>query len=104
MSDLYRASVDALVWFEKNGDGNVAVSKALRKALSDYVAPVQSVKQEPVAWRTFEGEAGCYDYRGYEDNESYLDDFIKRNGDKYASWVEPLNAAPVDAKTIRAEA
>lgn len=55
-----------------------------------YAAPVEPVKQEPVAWRTFEGECGCYAYRGYEDNEDYRDVFIKRNGQKYASWVEPL--------------
>jgi len=48
--------------------------------------------QEPVAWRTFDGEGG-YEYRSYEDNESYLEDWNKRNP-KHISWVEPLYAAP----------
>jgi ABC-type cobalt transport system substrate-binding protein len=45
------------------------------------------------AWRTFDGEGG-YDLRNYEGNETYREDWIKRNGDKYASWVEPLFLAP----------
>lgn len=48
---------------------------------------------EPVAWRTFDGEGG-YDYRDYDMNENYRDEYIKRNGTKYASWVEPLYTAP----------
>lgn len=44
---------------------------------------------EPVAWRTFDGEGG-YDYRTYDDNEDYRDSYIKRNGEHYAHWVEPL--------------
>jgi hypothetical protein len=51
---------------------------------------------EPVAWRTFDGEGG-YDYRNYEDNERYRDEYIARNGPRYASWVEPLFAAPQPA-------
>jgi hypothetical protein len=49
----------------------------------------QEQDQEPVAWRTFDGEGG-WDYRAYADNEHYRDNYIKRNGEKYASWVEPL--------------
>lgn len=48
---------------------------------------------EPVAWRTFDGEGG-YDYRSYEDNETYRDDYIKRNGPKYPNWVQPLYLHP----------
>lgn len=43
---------------------------------------------EPVAWRTFDGEGG-YDYRTYDMNEDYAEDYAKRNP-KYAHWVEPL--------------
>jgi hypothetical protein len=50
-------------------------------------------EQTPVAWATFDGE-GNYDYRNYEDNKNYRDEFIERNGTKYASWVMPLYAAP----------
>jgi hypothetical protein len=46
-------------------------------------------EQEPVvAWRTFDGEGG-YDYRSYEDNESYADDWNKRNP-KHVGWVDEL--------------
>lgn len=45
------------------------------------------------AWATFDGEGG-YDLRLHEGNESYRDDYIKLNGEKYASWVFPLSAAP----------
>ena len=45
-------------------------------------------EQEPVAWRTFDGEGG-YDYRSYEDNESYADDWSKRNPN-HAGWVDKL--------------
>jgi len=45
-------------------------------------------EQEPVAWRTFDGEGG-YDYRSYEDNESYADDWNKRNPN-HVGWVDKL--------------
>jgi hypothetical protein len=48
----------------------------------------QEQEQEPVAWRTFDGEGG-YDYRSYEDNESYADDWNKRNP-KHVGWVDEL--------------
>ena len=48
--------------------------------------------QEPVAWRTFDGEGG-YDYRSYEDNESYADDWNKRNP-KHVGWVDELYTLP----------
>lgn len=52
----------------------------------------EAEKQEPVAWRTFDGEGG-YDYRTYDDNESYADDWNKRNPN-HKNWVEPLYAHP----------
>jgi hypothetical protein len=59
--------------------------KALRQALAQP-------EQEPVAWRTFDGEGG-YDYRSYEMNENYDKEWAKRNSN-YAHWVEPLYTAP----------
>lgn len=56
-------------------------------------APVQ----EPVAWREFDGEGG-YDYYTYEHNENLRDKYIERNGEKYASWVEPLYTTPPTAQ------
>ena len=49
-------------------------------------------KDEPVAWRTFDGEGG-YDYRTYENNEDYANDWDKRNP-KHKGWVEPLYKTP----------
>ena len=50
-------------------------------------------EQEPVAWRTFDGEGG-YDYCSYEDNENYADDWNKRNPN-HIGWVEPLYTHPL---------
>jgi len=49
-------------------------------------------KDEPVAWRTFDGEGG-YDYRTYENNEDYANDWDKRNPN-HKGWVEPLYTTP----------
>ena len=54
--------------------------------LEKAIAELES--QEPVAWRTFDGE-GQYEYRAYEENESYADDWNKRNPN-HKGWVEPL--------------
>ena len=50
-------------------------------------------RPEPFAWATFDGEQS-YDLRLYAENEDYCQDYIKRNGEKYASWVMPLYAVP----------
>lgn len=47
------------------------------------------VRCEPFACATFNGE-GSYDLRLYEDNESYRDEWIARNGERYKDWVMPL--------------
>lgn len=62
-----------------------------------YTAPPQRTAEpveEPVAWRTFDGEGG-WDYRDYELNEDYHNQYIARNGSLYAHWIEPLYTAPV---------
>lgn len=64
----------------------------MRVALEAALAAAPQPEQEPVAWRTFDGEGG-WDLRNYEDNETYRDEYIKRNGERYASWVEPLYTA-----------
>jgi hypothetical protein len=48
--------------------------------------------QEPVAWRTFDGEGG-YDYRTYDMNESYAKEWNERNPN-HKGWVEPLYTTP----------
>jgi hypothetical protein len=54
--------------------------------------PAAPTVQEPVAWREFDGEGG-YTYFAYQDNETWRDEYIERNGEKYANWVEPLYTA-----------
>ena len=62
--------------------------------LGRELARIEKQEQgEPVAWRTFDGEGG-YDYRSYEDNETYRDEYIASNGQKYSRWVEPLYTTP----------
>ena len=53
-------------------------------------------KQEPVAWRTFDGEGG-YDYRTYDMNENYAKEWDKQNP-KHKGWVEPLYTSPQPAQ------
>jgi hypothetical protein len=48
--------------------------------------------QEPVAWRTFDGEGG-YDYRAYDMNEHYAEEWNKRNPN-HKGWVKALYATP----------
>jgi len=50
------------------------------------------LEQEPVAWRTFDGE-GSYDYRSYENNEDYGYWWEERHPN-HKGWVEPLYTAP----------
>ena len=49
-------------------------------------------EQEPVAWRTFDGEGG-YEYRSYDMNEQYAQEWEQRNP-KHKGWVEPLYTTP----------
>jgi len=49
-------------------------------------------QDEPVAWRTFDGEGG-YDYRTYDMNENYANEWNERNP-KHNGWVEPLYTTP----------
>ena len=46
---------------------------------------------EVVAWRTCDGEGG-YDYRTFEGNENYADEWAKRLP-QHKGWVEPLTLA-----------
>jgi len=68
------------VWFD--GD----------KLVAQEIPEEKIYNQEPMAWRTFDGEGG-YDYRNYEDNEKYAKEWEQRNP-KYKGWVEPLYTAP----------
>jgi len=59
---------------------------------TDHHPDCKLSKDEPVAWRTFDGEGG-YDYRTYENNEDYANDWDKRNPN-HKGWVEPLYTTP----------
>jgi hypothetical protein len=85
MMDLYTAL--GVRW----GDNPFAVIAKMRS-----IAELES--QEPVAWRTFDGE-GQYEYRAYEENESYADDWNKRNPN-HKGWVEPLYTHPPQRKPL----
>jgi hypothetical protein len=52
----------------------------------------EPAQQEPVAWRTFDGEGG-YDYRTYDMNEDYAKEWNERNP-THKGWVEPLYTTP----------
>jgi hypothetical protein len=62
----------------------------------DRVVNGVAEKQEPVAWRTFDGEGG-YDYRTYDTNEDYADEWNERNPN-HKGWVEPLYITPPAAQ------
>lgn len=63
----------------------------VRQAVAQAVLQHEA-KDEPVAWRTFDGEGG-YDYRTYDMNENYANEWNERNP-KHNGWVEPLYTAP----------
>ncbi len=63
------------------------------EAITALKAALEQPEQaEPVAWRTFDGEGG-YDYRTYDDNENYRDEWDRRNPN-HKGWVEPLYTHP----------
>jgi hypothetical protein len=63
---------------------------AYTRALEKYCDELQ--EQEPVAWRTFDGEGG-YDFRDYDMNECYAKEWNERNPN-HKNWVEPLYTTP----------
>ena len=72
------------------------------RSCNDCATAIDALREElarqvPFAWATFDGEQG-YDLRLYEEDEDYREDYIKRNGEKYASWVTPLYTAPQPAQ------
>ena len=77
-----------------NAFAKLVAEKAIKEALAQP-------EQEPVAWRTFDGE-GEYNYRTYEDNENYAEEWDKRNP-KHKGWVEPLYTTPPQRKPLTDE-
>jgi hypothetical protein len=84
------AAIEA--WAERHDIQGTATD--LRCMFEDAASFTAAPVLEPVAWREFDGEGG-YTYSDYQYNETWRDAYIKRNGEKYANWVEPLyTAAP----------
>ena len=78
--------------------GSKAYAKAKDARLYLY-ARLSKPEQEPVAWRTFDGE-GDYDYRNYDMNENYADEWNKTHP-KHKGWGEPLyTALPTQRKPL----
>ena len=66
----------------------IAAADARLSTISSPEIPDDSFDAAPVAWRTFDGEGG-YDYRDYEMNEQYADEWAKRNP-KHKGGVDAL--------------
>ena len=83
----------------------VSITSPLAAEQLDYLIAQAKAAPEhgeaPFAWAEFDGEGG-HDLRLYENNEDYHQEYVKRNGDKYAGWVFPLYtvAAKPDADLI----
>jgi len=88
-ADNASPAVEAITEFAKMR--NLSLDDA--KVQDWHTGAPQRTEQEPVAWRTFDGE-GQYEYRAYEDNESYAEDWNKRNPN-HIGWVEPLYTHPL---------
>lgn len=82
--EAMQIALDALEANLGNWAAKTKAVEVLRQALE--------TEQEPVAWRTFDGEGG-YDYRSYEMNENYDKEWAERNPN-HAHWVEPLYTSP----------
>jgi hypothetical protein len=73
----------------------------LHRLVLQHTTPPQQEKQEPVAWRTFDGE-GQYDYRTYEENEDYQFWWEARHP-THKNWVDPLYTAPPQRQPLTEE-
>ena len=80
------------------GENAIALPGEIDGAMDNLRAAIEQA-EKPVAWREFDGEGG-YDYRTYDDNENFRDEYIKRNGEKYADWVDPLYTAPPQQEAL----
>ena len=81
-------------WYREQIAKHEDAITSLRQAIE------QAEKQEPVAWRTFDGEGG-YDYRTYDMNEDYAKEWNERNPN-HKGWVEPLYKDPTPCPTCEA--
>ncbi len=80
-----------------------AHTQQLRQRIAEVVLDAlaeHEKKQEPVAWRTFDGEGG-YEHRNYELNEDYKDWWEERHPN-HKGWVQPLYEDPTPCQTCEA--
>lgn len=83
--------------FSAYTDHAIPAAQSLRQAIREHALHEvqrlgQEIEQEPVAWRTFDGE-GQYEYRAYENNENYGLWWEERHPN-HKGWVEPLYSHP----------
>jgi hypothetical protein len=83
LREAAQQALEALSPMQNNRDDT-----AIQRAIVALRAALEQREQEPVAWRTFDGEGG-YDYRTHADNEDYAAEWAKRNP-QHVGWVEPL--------------
>jgi hypothetical protein len=99
MTTLREAAQQALEALEKTASYDIPPTSQVRSSITALRAALEHV-HEPVAWRTFDGEGG-YDYRTYDDNENYRDEWDRRNPN-HKGWVEPLYKNPTPCETCQA--
>ena len=74
----------ALEFIENSECGTADLEARIKEALAQT--------QEPFAWAEFDGEGGYY-LSLYENNETYAEDWNKRNPN-HIGWVEPIYKHP----------
>ena len=89
MIEVLKLELEELaVRFSKGWHEGIKIDASDIMLLNEAAQALAQPEQEPVAWRTFDGE-GQYEYRAYEDNEGYADDWNKRNPN-HKGWVDKL--------------
>jgi hypothetical protein len=98
--EVLKQAMEALEYFDKIATtiNDIQIARPVVFHLRQAIKELES--QEPVAWRTFDGE-GLYFYCSYEDNETYADVWNKRNPN-HKGWVERLYKDPKPCPTCEA--
>ena len=81
-------------WWETSTGAKFGAEKLkqILELLAQTQEPPQRTEQEPFAWAEFDGEGGYY-LSLYENNETYAEDWNKRNPN-HIGWVEPIYKHP----------
>ena len=87
--EALKRALEALM---EHGTAYLGHSKEYQQAIIKSKEALTQPEPESAAWRTCDGEGG-YDYRSYENNEQYANEFEHRNP-QLKGWVEPLYTTP----------